>query len=54
LTLEFGDNVLKENNAFELIIENKEDLAGLPESVIAVRHQKLQKIRDIKENGYLH
>ncbi len=34
LSLKFGENVLKENNAFEMIIENKEDLAGLPQSVI--------------------
>ena len=35
LTLEFGDNVLAENNNFELVLESEEDLAGLPESVIA-------------------
>jgi len=34
LTLKFGDNLLKENNAFELLIDKKEDLAGLPESII--------------------
>jgi peptidyl-dipeptidase Dcp len=34
LTLRFGENVLKENNAFELVIDNEEDLAGLPEAVI--------------------
>ncbi|NPA67342.1 MAG: M3 family metallopeptidase [Chlorobi bacterium] len=34
LTLKFGDNLLKENNAFELIIDNKDDLAGLPDAVI--------------------
>ncbi len=35
LTLKFGNNLLNENNAFELVIDKKEDLAGLPESVIA-------------------
>ena len=35
LSLQFGDNILAETNAFELIIDNKEDLSGLPESVIA-------------------
>ncbi len=35
LTLKFGENILKENNRFELVIEKKEDLAGLPEAVIA-------------------
>jgi peptidyl-dipeptidase Dcp len=34
LTLKFGDNVLAESNDFELIIDNKDDLAGLPKSVI--------------------
>jgi peptidyl-dipeptidase Dcp len=34
LTLKFSDNVLKETNSFELVIDNKEDLAGLPQSSI--------------------
>ncbi len=33
LSLQFGDNVLKEDNNFELVIETEEDLAGLPENV---------------------
>ncbi len=33
LSLQFGDNVLKEDNSFELVIENEQDLAGLPENV---------------------
>jgi len=35
LTLQFGQNVLKENNRFELVIDRREDLAGLPANVIA-------------------
>ncbi|QDF66805.1 M3 family metallopeptidase [Shewanella sp. SNU WT4] len=35
LSLEFGDNLLAETNAYELIISKKEDLAGLPANVIA-------------------
>lgn len=35
LTLEFGENLLAENNAFEMVIEDEKDLAGLPESVKA-------------------
>ncbi len=35
LTLKFGENVLKETNAFKMYIDNKDDLSGLPESVIA-------------------
>ncbi|MEZ9537526.1 M3 family metallopeptidase [Shewanella sp. 10N.286.51.B8] len=34
LNLEFGDNLLAETNAFELVIDNKADLAGLPQDVI--------------------
>jgi len=34
LTVQFGENILKENNVFELVIEKEEDLAGLPETVI--------------------
>ena len=33
LTLEFGNNLLAETNNYQLIIENEEDLAGLPSSV---------------------
>jgi peptidyl-dipeptidase Dcp len=33
LSLQFGDNVLKEDNNFELVIENDTDLAGLPDNV---------------------
>lgn len=35
LSLKFGDNQLKETNAYKLIIDNKKDLSGLPEGVIA-------------------
>lgn len=35
LSLKFAENVLTETNSFELVIDKKEDLAGLPESVIA-------------------
>ena len=34
LTLKFGDNVLRDDNAFQLVIEKREDLAGLPPTVI--------------------
>ncbi len=34
LTLKFNQNVLKETNDFKLVIDNKEDLAGLPQSLI--------------------
>lgn len=35
LTTKFGENVLKDDNNFELVIDNEADLAGLPEGVIA-------------------
>lgn len=34
LTLKFGQNVLKETNSFKLVIDNKSDLSGLPQSLI--------------------
>lgn len=34
LTLTFGEHVLAENNAFEMVISNAADLKGLPESTI--------------------
>lgn len=35
LELTFGQNALKESNAFQLVIDKKEDLSGLPEGLIA-------------------
>jgi len=46
LTTRFGENVLKEDNNFELVIDNKDDLAGLPENVIASGAEAA------KERGY--
>lgn len=34
LSLQFGENVLAETNAFELVIDNEKDLAGLPEAIV--------------------
>ncbi len=34
LSLKFGDNLLAETNNYQLIIDNKKNLAGLPESAI--------------------
>jgi len=34
LTQKFGENVLKEDNNFALVIETKDDLAGLPDFVV--------------------
>ncbi len=35
LSVVYGDNVLKEMNQFKLVIEKREDLAGLPEDLVA-------------------
>ena len=35
LTLKFGNNLLKETNSFKMVIDNKADLAGLPEGIVA-------------------
>lgn len=46
LSLKFGENILKEDNAFELVIENEDDLAGLPDNVIVSGGEAA------KERGY--
>lgn len=46
LSVQFGENVLKETNKFELIIDNVEDLVGLPENVISTASNSA------KEKGY--
>lgn len=43
LQLTFGQNMLKETNAFKLVIDKKEDLAGLPESLIAAAAEQARK-----------
>lgn len=35
LSLQFGDNVLKETNAYRLVVESEEGLSGLPAGVVA-------------------
>ena len=35
LTLQFGDNIRDETNKFELVIDNKQDLSGLPGDLIS-------------------
>lgn len=46
LSVKFAKNVLDETNAFEMVIENAEDLAGLPDSVITAASEAAQ------EKGY--
>lgn len=46
LSIQFGENVLNEINKFELVIDNKADLAGLTEGIISAAAETA------KEKGY--
>ncbi|MEI7828867.1 MAG: M3 family metallopeptidase [Prolixibacteraceae bacterium] len=48
LELKFGNNMLAETNSYKLVVDKKEDLAGLPESVVAgaADEAKANKIDD--------
>ena len=35
LTLQFGENILKETNRFEMVLDDEKDLAGLPDFVVS-------------------
>ena len=45
LSVRFGENLLKENNGFRIVIDNRENLAGLPSGLIA------QGAADAKASG---
>jgi peptidyl-dipeptidase Dcp len=45
LSLRFGDNLLAETNDFKLILENRDDLAGLPPSVIAMAEETARQLK---------
>jgi peptidyl-dipeptidase Dcp len=44
LSLKYGDNALAETNDYQLIINKKEDLAGLPEEVISAAAEEAKTI----------
>lgn len=46
LTLHFGDNIRDETNSFELVIDNREDLSGLPSDLVSTAAEVA------KEKGY--
>lgn len=48
LSLQFGDNVLKETNDYKLVIESENDLAGLPE---AQKNQAFEKAQELDLAG---
>ncbi|MCK5169051.1 MAG: peptidase M3, partial [Bacteroidales bacterium] len=43
LSLQFGENLLAENNDYKLIIDNEEDLIGLPEGVISASAERAKQ-----------
>ncbi|WP_026776540.1 M3 family metallopeptidase [Polaribacter sp. Hel_I_88] len=50
LSLQFGENVLAETNAFEMHLTNEEDVAGLPESV---KEAASQQAKEQDKEGYI-
>ncbi|WP_439133045.1 M3 family metallopeptidase, partial [Polaribacter sp.] len=50
LSLQFGENVLAETNAFELHLTNEEDVSGLPESV---KEAASQQAKEQDKEGYI-
>ncbi|MFC1555141.1 M3 family metallopeptidase [candidate division KSB1 bacterium] len=48
LTIKFGENVLKEDNNFTLVLENEDDLAGLPDFLI---EGAAAKAKDMDQEG---
>ena len=43
LTVNFGENILKEENRFELVIDKEEDLAGLPPSAVTAAAEEAEE-----------
>lgn len=43
LTLKFGQNILSETNGYKLVIDKREDLSGLPSSLIATAAEDAKK-----------
>jgi peptidyl-dipeptidase Dcp len=43
VSLQLGENLLKENNAFKLVLESEEELAGLPENVREMAAEEARK-----------
>jgi len=50
LQTQFGQNIQKDSNVFELHIENETELSGLPESV---RQMGAQEANDCNKSGYI-
>lgn len=52
LTQKFGENVLKEDNGFSLVLDKPEDLDGLPEAVVQGAAEAAKR-RDLGEGKWL-
>ena len=50
LDLQFAQNVLKSTNAFELLLTEKEEIAGLPDDIILAAKEKAE---NKGKKGYL-
>ena len=48
LSVQFGENLLAENNGYKLVIDNQEDLSGLPEGIVA---QAASMAKNMKMDG---
>ena len=48
LSVQFGQNLLAETNGFKLVIDNKDDLSGLPEGVVT---QAASMAKSLKMDG---
>ena len=48
LSVQFGQNLLAETNGFQLVVDKKEDLAGLPEGAIV---QAASTAKNMKMDG---
>jgi peptidyl-dipeptidase Dcp len=53
LTLRFGNNLLNETNSYKLVIDNEEDLAGLPEAVKATAASAAKAAGEEGNNGVI-
>ena len=51
IDLQFGEHVLNDSNAFSMFIKDKDQLAGLPESALAMAKQMAKQK---KKGGNLH
>ncbi len=49
--MKFGENLLAETNSSRIVIDNPEDLAGLPEAVRAMGAETAKQLEPGRANG---